>query len=65
MNLTSFEEIIDFAIKREKEAVKFYVDLQKISEFAVRKTLLKEFELMEHGHLNLLASEKKGILQKS
>ena len=59
MKLASFEEVIDFAIKREKEAVKFYVDLQKISKFAAQKTLLKEFELMEHGHVNLLNSVKK------
>ena len=59
MNLTSFEDVIDFAIKREKEAVKFYVDLQKISRFSAQKSLLKEFELMEHGHVNLLNSVKK------
>jgi rubrerythrin len=59
MGMTSFNDIIDFAISREKEAVKFYVDLQNLAKFAAQKNVLKEFELMEHGHVNLLNGVKK------
>lgn len=58
MEVNSFEEVIDFAISREKEAVQFYVDLQKIAKFSVQKEVLKEFELMEHGHVSLLQKVK-------
>jgi rubrerythrin len=59
MGLTSFMEIVNFAIAREKEAVQFYVELQKIAKFSAQKAVLKEFELMEHGHVNLLMNVKK------
>ena len=50
----TFNETIDFAISREKEAVQFYIDLQVMAKFAGQKELLKEFEDMERGHVTLL-----------
>lgn len=57
-----FNEIIDFAINREKEAVKFYQDLQKMVKFSEQEQLLKDFELMEKKHIIVLQQiQKKGI----
>lgn len=55
----SFNEVMDFAIAREKDAVLFYQDLQNRSRFAAQKSVLKEFELMEVGHVRLLEGIKE------
>ena len=49
-----FDEVIDFAIDGEKEAVKFYYDLQQKTKFQARKEMLKELENMEKGHIVIL-----------
>ncbi len=49
-----FNEIIDFALEREKEAVEFYRKLQNIVKFAERKMLLHELERTEEGHIKML-----------
>lgn len=59
MGFTTFNDALDFAINREKEAVSFYQDLQAIAKFASQKELLGEFELMEVGHVTLLEGVKK------
>jgi rubrerythrin len=55
----SFDEVMDIAIAREKDAVLFYQDLQNRSRFAPQKSVLKEFELMELGHVRLLEGVKE------
>ena len=57
----TMEEIIDFAIKREQEAVHFYQELQVIVSFKGKEALLKELEEMEKGHIRVL----EGIRTKS
>lgn len=54
MTKEKFDEVIDFAIKGEKEAIVFYQDLQKKSKFQAQKQMLKEFEDMERGHVTIL-----------
>lgn len=54
MNSKKFDEIIDFAINREYEAMKFYQDMQGMVKFYSQKKLLKDFELMEKGHAEIL-----------
>ena len=54
MNSKKFDEIIDFAINREYEAMKFYQDMQGMVKFNSQKKLLKDFELMEKGHAEIL-----------
>jgi len=49
-----FNEIIDFAVAREQEAVAFYRDLQRMSRFDAVKELLEEFEAMEWHHIEIL-----------
>ncbi len=58
MAIATFNEALDFAISREKEAVAFYQDLQKIAKFASQKELMGEFEDMEKGHVTLLEGVK-------
>jgi len=58
-------EIISFAINREKKAVKFYNNLIKNIHFSEKKKLLHEFELMEKGHIVVLEKLKKQIEKTS
>ena len=54
MDQEKFKEIMDFAIRSEQEAVYFYQNLQKMSSFQNQKDIMKEFELMEKGHIEIL-----------
>ena len=47
-------EIIDFAVEREKEAVDFYHELQNRAEFSHQKEALKDLANMERGHIRVL-----------
>lgn len=49
-----FDEIIEFAIEREREAVRFYHDLQEKSIFSEKKQLFKSLENIEKGHIQSL-----------
>jgi rubrerythrin len=51
MTIQEFNEILDFAVEREKEAVQFYRDLQNEAHFADQKVFLQELESMEMGHI--------------
>jgi len=63
-----FEEIIKFAIDREKEAVDFYKDLQARVKFQTQKDMLLELQQMEEGHItaleNILKREYEDIKLK-
>jgi rubrerythrin len=59
----TFDDIIDFAVQREQEAVAFYKELQRIASFAPHKQLLKEFEGMERGHIKILEKIRAGGLK--
>jgi len=62
MTNTEFNQILDFAIEREKEAVDFYCNLQKEAKFAAHKEMLAELEAMEMGHIVVIESiRQKGI----
>ncbi len=54
MTKENYNEIIDFAINKEKEAVAFYQDLQTRAKFAAQKEMFNEFENMERGHITIL-----------
>ncbi|MDA3955830.1 ferritin family protein [Oceanispirochaeta sp.] len=57
--INTFDEVLAFAISREEDAVLFYQFLQGKARFAPQKEVLKEFELMEVGHVRLLEGVKK------
>jgi len=59
MEPKTFEDALEFAIGREREAVRFYRDLQDMVRFASQKELMNEFEDMERGHVRLL----QGVLE--
>lgn len=66
MTTIEFNEILDFAIEREKEAVAFYRDLQKEAKFADQKQMLKEMEQMEMGHIKVIESiRNKGVKEQN
>jgi len=54
-----FNEIIEFAIDREKDAVQFYHDLGGKSFFSEKKKLFVSLENMEKGHIRILNSIKQ------
>ncbi len=54
-----FNEIIEFAITREKEAVQFYHDLQEKSYFSGKKGLFNSLENMEKKHIQVLTRIKQ------
>ncbi len=64
MNFKSFGEIIDFAIKAEEAAQKFYNDLAAKMELQHMSTVFREFALEELGHKKKLLSIKKGNIER-
>jgi len=54
MQREDFEEILNFAISREQEAIKFYQDLQNQAQFQDQKEMLKELEAMEQNHIKII-----------
>lgn len=60
MQFENLEEIIDFAIEKEKEAAAFYLDISGQERFADKKEMLKEFSAQERKHQALLEDLKAG-----
>jgi rubrerythrin len=60
MNFNSFEEILDFAIEREKQAANFYQRLVDQETFPASKQTLSEFVEEEKKHQRLLEEFKNG-----
>ncbi|MGC9361603.1 MAG: ferritin family protein, partial [Candidatus Syntrophosphaera sp.] len=60
MTEQEFNDILDFAIEREKEAVRFYRELQNEAKFRDQAEMLKDLEAMEMGHIKVI----EGIRQK-
>ena len=60
MNFNSFEEILDFAIEREKQAVSFYQKLVDRETFPASRQTLAEFVEEERKHQVLLEEFKAG-----
>ncbi len=58
MGFESFEEILDFAITKEKEAANFYEDIAQKAPFSGAREMLAEFAEEERKHEVML----KGIL---
>ncbi|MCD6206313.1 MAG: ferritin family protein [Candidatus Marinimicrobia bacterium] len=58
MDRIKFESVLDFAIEREKEAVKFYNDLIKQTKsFDIMETI-RSIELMERNHIKIIEKMK-------
>ncbi len=59
MTIQEFNEILDFAVAREQEAVKFYHDLQQEVKFKDQINMLKDLEAMEMGHIVVIENIRK------
>ncbi len=60
MEFKSFEDVVKFAMEKEKEARQFYEDLSRKEALAPAKETFKEFAEEEAKHYNLLESFLKG-----
>ena len=60
MSFQSFEEIIRFAIEKEKEAVNFYEEAGSLDPYAGAKEIFKGFAGEERKHQALLEGFLKG-----
>jgi len=59
MKFESMDDILDFAIEKEREAVVFYTGLSKEETFSSAKSVLKEFADEEKKHEKLLINFKE------
>jgi len=64
MTKEKFNEVINFAINGEKDAVKFYQELQAKVKFQAQIEMLKEFENMENGHVAILENIRNKGFEK-
>jgi len=56
----SIDEVLDFAIAREQEAIDFYTGLAKKVDSSALRVLLEEFAEEERGHKEKLEGVKAG-----
>ena len=65
MTFESFEDIINYAIEKEREAAKFYADAAEQEPFAGVKEALGEMAAEENKHAALLTNlgENKALLE--
>lgn len=59
MNFKSFQDIIDFAVEREKEAEAFYLEAAEMEAMSGLKEMLKEFAREERKHQAMLKGIEK------
>lgn len=59
MEFQSIQDILDFAISKEKEAADFYTEAGKEESMSGAKEMLKEFAQEERKHQTLLEEFKK------
>lgn len=64
MKENTFNDIINFAIEREKEAVQFYHDLHVKTVFKNQLEFLKKLENIEKSHVKKLKNIKTTINDK-
>ena len=60
MNFDTFEDIINYAIEKEEEAVAFYEEAGSLEPYAWAKETFKEFAEEERKHKTLLEGFLKG-----
>ncbi len=65
MQFENLDEIIDFAIEKEKEAAAFYREAAKLESFSGSKKMLDEFAGEEDKHVKILEDLKADKIDKS
>ncbi len=62
MHFETFEEIMDYAVEKEKEAAAFYDDLSKQEAFSGAKEIFQDFAQEERTHQAMLENfTKEGL----
>jgi rubrerythrin len=59
MYFKTFDEIMEYAINKEKEAERFYQEASEKESFSGTRELFKEFALEERGHVKMLENISK------
>ena len=54
MEFKEFQDIIDFAVEKEKEAVSFYEEAAEVQTMAGPRKMFKEFAAEEQKHVRML-----------
>lgn len=65
MEFKNLDDIIDFAIEKEKEAAEFYLEVSKQERFSGKQQMLEEFSAQERKHQQLLEDLKAGKVGKT
>jgi len=65
MNFDSVDDVLDFAIKGEEEAHRFYMDLARNVERSSMRKVFEDFAQEELGHKKKLLGIKAGTIKKS
>jgi rubrerythrin len=65
MEFSTFDDVVQFAIKREEEAAKGYADLRKMAQEEAAKKLLQDLEEEEKNHKKILEGLTKVKLEAS
>ena len=60
MEFKDLNEILDFAIEKEKEAAEFYLNVSQMEQFSGKKEMLQEFATEERKHQKLLEDLQSG-----
>lgn len=63
MPFDTFEDIMHYAIEKEKEAIAFYEDLSKQEQFSGNKETFKDFANEERKHRDMLENFSKENIQ--
>ena len=63
MDLSNFDEVINFAIEREEEAADFYAKLSKRSKNPAIKEVFQEWSNVEVGHKRILQNIHKTAVE--
>jgi len=58
MNQTDLAGALELAMAREEATVAFHDELAVMASFAAQKSTLREFRLMEEGHVTMVKSKQ-------
>ena len=59
MEFKEFQDIIDFAIEKEEEAVSFYEEAAEAQSMAGSREMFKEFANEERKHADILRNNRQ------
>lgn len=63
MRFETFDEIMDFAIEKEKEAAAFYEETSKMEKFSGAREILESFAKEERKHQSMIENFSKENVQ--